>query len=326
MITKSAFKPAWWLRNNHLQTVFRIFYRSLPALSYRSERIGLPDGDFVNLLWVDEGVASEAPLVVLLPGLCSDELSNYIKAQILSNQKMGWRSVILQHRGTGSEPNRKMRAYHAGDTADLDYVLRVITEREPRSHKLGVGFSLGGNILLKWLGEYSSETLLSAAVVVSVPFKLNLVADRLNQGVSRCYQTYLLSQLRQNFMRKKKLFPNAKFFEVLKSCRCFWTFDHNITAPLNGFDGAHHYYHEASSHLYLANISTPTLIIHAADDPLMTPEVLPNLNELSSSVLLELSERGGHVGFVSGCIPLRPKFWLDKRIPEFFEQQFALQA
>lgn len=326
MIKKSSFKPAWWLPNAHAQTLYPYVFRQVAAPYFRCERLELPDGDFVDLIWVEGGLSADAPLVVLLHGLCGTGDSQYIKSQMTCYQQKGWRSVVMLFRGAGAEPNRKMRAYHSGDTADFDYFLHILAAREPHTFKMGVGFSLGGNVLLKWLGEHSTQTVLHSAVAVSVPFQLNLVADRMNAGFSRLYRNHLLHNLRKQFFRKLEDLPNEAFSNTLKSCHCFWTFDDKVTAPLNGFDSVHTYYREASSKAYLAHIATPTLIIHALDDPFMTPAAVPTDADLSASVTLELSERGGHVGFVGGAMPGRPLFWLDHRIPEFFAQHLATKS
>ncbi|MCX7090447.1 MAG: hydrolase [Legionellales bacterium] len=321
MIVISGFKPAWWLANPHAQTIYASFARKKTVLDTRSERLELPDGDFVELVWFDCGLSSDAPLVILLHGLGGTASSQYIKAQMTSYKQWGWRSVVMNLRGAGSEPNRMLRSFHAGDTVDLNYFLHTLHAREPHTKKMGVGFSLGGNILLKWLGEHSAQELLSAAVAVSVPFQLSSVADRLNQGFSRLYQKHLLNGLRQHFLRKMQKNSNQDLLQKLRDCHCFWTFDNDITAPLNGFDSVHSYYRESSCKSYLRHISTPTLVLHALDDPFMTSDVVPSLAELSPSISLELSQHGGHVGFISGTVPGYPKFWLDDRIAEFLAMQ-----
>lgn len=318
MIVRSTFRPVWWLKNPHAQTLFPYLVRNITPPVSRKERLELPDNDFVDLFWVEEGVPTDAPLVVLLHGLGGTGQSTYIKAQQRRYQQLGWRSVVMQFRGAGDEPNRQLRAYHSGDTADLNYFLQYLVKQEPHTQKMAVGFSLGGNVLLKWLGEQRKQTLIQAAVAVSVPFQLNLVADRLNHGVSRLYRQHLLKRLKQQFVRKLQHTHNEEFLKTVQGCQCFWTFDEHVTAPLHGFESVHNYYQEASCKKYLRHIATPTLIIHAIDDPFMSPEAVPHAADLSPDVCLELSEQGGHVGFVEGSALGRPKFWLDKRVAEFF--------
>lgn len=321
MIIQSSFKPAWWLLNPHTQTLYATLVRQVKTPIDKIERFELPDGDFVDLAWAVNGLRQDAPLVILLHGLGGDANSKYAAGLLHALNQCGWRGVLMHFRGASHEPNRLPRAYHSGDTQDLDCLLHALAQREPSTKKAVVGVSLGGNVLLKWLGETGSQALIDAAVAVSVPFKLGLVADRINQGFSRVYQKHLLGRLRHVFYRKLK--SNADnlplSFAKLNALHCFWTFDEHVTAPLHGFPHVHAYYREASSKQYLVNIATPTLIIHALDDPFMIPEVVPKEDELSSDVLFELSQRGGHVGFVSGRIPGRPVYWLDHRVPLYLQ-------
>lgn len=319
MKTEGHFKPAWWLKNAHVQTIFPTFLRRLQRPIVREERFELPDGDFVDLAWAETGIAPDAPLVIFLHGLGGDVNSKYIVGLLHAVNQRGWRGVLMHFRGAGREPNRLARAYHSGDTADLDYFLRILHEREPQTKKAVVGFSLGGNVLLKWLGEQGQQSLIHGAAAVSVPFQLGLVADKINRGFSRFYQNYLLKRLRQVFNRKLEHLakPIPESLRRLNDCQCFWTFDEYITAPLNGYAHVHDYYRESSSRQFLIDIATPTLIIHAKDDPFMVPAVIPRAEELSKDIVLEVSEHGGHVGFISGQIPGRPIYWLDERIPQF---------
>ncbi len=319
MIIESAFKPAWWLTNAHAQTLYSTVARRLQTPIDSRERFELPDGDFVDLAWAVNGLDSDAPLVVLLHGLGGNADSNYVAGLLHAFNRCGWRGVLMHFRGASHEPNRLPRAYHSGDTGDVDCLLRVLAAREPNTKKAIVGVSMGGNVLLKWLGEQGSQSLVHAAVAISVPFQLRLVADRINQGFSRIYQAYLLRRLRQVFVRKLERHGDEIPVSMsdLDSLRCFWTFDEHVTAPLHGYSHVHAYYREASSRQYLVNIMTPTLIIHALDDPFMTPEAIPQANELSKDITLEVSRRGGHVGFVSGHVPGMPVYWLDERIPQY---------
>lgn len=321
MIQNSDFKPAWWLRNAHAQTLYSPLLRRLKAPIDKKERFELSDGDFVDLSWAINGLDTNSPVVVLLHGLGGDSNSSYVAGLMHAFNRRGWRGLLMHFRGASEEPNRLPRAYHSGDTHDVDALLKNLAIREPHTRKAVVGVSLGGNVLLKWLGEQGSQTLVEAAVAVSVPFELRRVADRVNQGFSRVYQAHLLARLRQVFRRKWAEHPHQLPFSSSKldELKCFWTFDENITAPLHGYPNVHAYYREASSRQYLMHIETPTLMIHALDDPFMTPKAVPRAEELSKEVILEVSPKGGHVGFITGPIPGVAQYWLDERIPSFLD-------
>ncbi|MFW2570144.1 hydrolase [Legionella sp. 29fVS95] len=325
MIIESTFKPAWWLPNSHVQTIYPTLTRRIQAPVDLRERIELPDGDFIDLAWAINGNNSKTPLVILLHGLGGNVQSSYVGGLMQAFNRYGWRAVLMHFRGASEEPNRLLRAYHSGDTEDINYLLNLLKQREPSSKKAVVGISLGGNVLLKWLGEQGQQSLIDAAVAVSVPFQLRLVADRISQGFSRVYQGYLLRRLRQVFEQKKNNYTEdlPEVLQNMHKWQCFWTFDEFVTAPIHGFPNVHAYYRESSSRRYLRHIATQTLIIHALDDPFMTPEVLPQADELSSDITLELSSSGGHVGFISGKLPGKPLYWLEQRIPDYLQKIFA---
>jgi predicted alpha/beta-fold hydrolase len=293
--------------------------RRLKAPIDKRERFELSDGDFVDLAWAINGLKEDAPLVILLHGLGGDSNSSYVAGLMHAFNRRGWRGLLMHFRGASEEPNRLPRAYHSGDTEDVNALLNDLAIREPNTKKAIVGVSLGGNVLLKWLGEQGIQTVVDAAVAVSVPFELRRVADRVNQGFSRVYQAHLLKRLRHVFRRKWTQHPQQLPSSInnMEELRCFWTFDEKITAPLHGYPHVHAYYREASSRQYLTHIATPTLILHALDDPFMTPDVVPRAEELSKAIILEVSAKGGHVGFITGRIPGMAHYWLDERIPEF---------
>ncbi|MGQ3891576.1 hydrolase [Legionella sp. CNM-4043-24] len=319
MITDSGFKPAWWLTSSHAQTMFPALVRKIQVPVDKTERIVLPDGDFVDLSWVINGLPDSAPLMVVLHGLGGGIRSGYAAGLMHSLNKQGCRAVMMHLRGASDEPNRMARAYHSGDTADFNFVMNLLAERESTIPRAAIGFSLGGNVLLKWLGEQGSRAPLDAAVAVSVPFQLGRAADRMGHGFSRLYQAYLLNSLRDVLSKKRMAWKGDIPPALLDADKwdCFWTFDEHVTAPLNGFSSVHSYYRQSSSRAYLSSIQKPTLIIHALDDPFMTEDILPGPDELSSHVTLELSSKGGHVGFISGNIPGKPVYWLEQRIPDF---------
>ncbi|MDR3443231.1 MAG: hydrolase [Legionella sp.] len=323
MIIESGFKPAWWLSNAHIQTIYSSLRHPIKPSVDRVEQLELPDGDFLNLLWSTANLPEDAPLIVILHGMGGSINSSYVARFMQAFNQQGWRAVLVHFRGAGDEFNRLPRAYHSGDTADLDYVVHTLNQREAQTKKAVVGVSLGGNVLLKWLGEQGENAPVSAAVAVSVPFLLNVVADQMNVGFTRFYQKHLLDKFKTIFARKAEIFPNSPTaLNNASRCHCFWTFDDQVTAPLHGFSGVHSYYRESSSRQYLGRIEIPTLIIHAKDDPFMTPAVLPTEEELSAQVILEVSKKGGHVGFITGKTLGVPVYWLDQRIPEYIAEQF----
>ena len=310
----SRFRPAWWLPGPHLQTLFPPVFRdrSLPPL--RRERIELPDGDFVDIDWCETGTG---PLVLLLHGLEGSLRSHYVSGLLRSLSSSGFVPAVLYFRGCSGEPNRLARSYHSGDTGDLDTVLRRLAaaHRERPIHAVGV--SLGGNVLLKWLGENPDQSLLTSAIAVSVPFELDRAAQRLERGFSRLYQAYLLRRLRRSAGRKAERHLLPFTLDRLRQLRTFRQFDDAVTAPLHGFSGVDDYYRRCSSRGFIGRITTPTLVVQARDDPFLTPEAIPAARELGAGVQLELHDSGGHAGFVSGSWPWRPRYWLDERVCEF---------
>lgn len=241
----------------------------------------------------------------------------YARGMLKATQDQGWRGVVLHHRGCSGEPNRLPRSYHSGETGDFGHILDVLRRREPQTAFAAVGYSLGGNVLLKWLGQTGDRDRLRAAVAVSVPLLLRRAADRLDKGFSRLYQWELLRRLRGSLERKRTRVDVPLAVQNLAALRSFGEFDEHVTAPLHGFTGADHYYSAASSRQFLKQIATETLIVHALDDPFMTPDVIPAHDELSDALRFELSPHGGHVGFIAGRWPWRAHYWLETRIPEF---------
>ena len=318
MFAASGFRPAWWLRSAHLQTQFPSLCRRPAPLSLRRERIELPDGDFLDLDWND--VESDA-LILVLHGLEGSARSGYAAGMLHALGQAGLSSVVMNFRGCGGEPNRLPRSYHSGETGDLEYVVQRLRASASDAALGIVGYSLGGNVLLKWLGEKAEHAGIDAAVAVSVPFNLSLCADRLNRGLSRVYQWYLLQKLRRSLQRKLGTMSLSFDVHDPRSLGSLREFDERVTAPLHGFAGAEDYYARASCGPWLRSIAVPTLILHAIDDPFMTPAVIPRPDELSRCVQLELSARGGHVGFVSGRFPWAPIYWLESRICEYFHNR-----
>jgi len=316
-----AFKPAWWLRNSHLQTLWPAVIRKRrlkPSIQLQRERIELPDGDFIDLDWMQKD--AEGPLVIVLHGFEGSVNSHYAKGMLNVIHSHGWRGVFMHFRGCSGEHNRLPRGYHSGDTTDLSFIMNILHQREPNTPLAAIGYSLGGNILLKWLGETGKSNPLKAAIAVSVPFELHKAAKRIQVGFSRFYQWYFLRCLRKRLNRKFKLVPAPMNPEFLKSITSLPEFDDLFTAPLFGFRDVDDYYTSASSRQYLRFIQVPTLLVHSKDDPFMTEDVIPTPEELSPFVKMEITDAGGHVGFVTGKYPWKPVYWLEERTPRFFSE------
>lgn len=320
LIHTSSFKPAWWLHNRHAQTIWPSLFRLRPLISLRRERLELPDGDFLELDWTAE---NNGPIVVLLHGLEGNDQSHYAKSLLKHLGQMGLQAVMIYFRGCSGTVNRLPRAYHSGETGDTAYVVSQLQQRFPNRPIYAIGISLGGNVLLKWLGETSQANPLSGAIAVSVPFDLANAAEQLNQPESRVYQRYLIRSLQTSLQRRLDKMPLPIDHTSALSCKTIRDYDELVTAPMHGFVSAEDYYQKSSSRQYLSGIRTPTLILHAKDDPFMSPAAIPVEQELSSYVTLELADHGGHVGFISGHLPIRPRYWLEQRISRFFAERIT---
>jgi len=326
----NSFKPAWWLPGPHLQTLWQPLFRRRPAPVTRRERLETPDGDFLDVDWLGP---DGGPIAILLHGLSGSSRSPYIRGMQSVLAKHGWRSAAMNFRGCSGEPNLTSRGYHSGDTRDLDFVYETLRRRYPESVIAAVGYSLGGNVLLKWLGERGNQVDLMAAAAVCVPLRLDLCAERLDHGVSRLYRNQLLLELKDYVRDKQRHLETIGRHEEaaelaklgdLSPIESFWEYDSRVVAGLYGFRDAHDYYGQSSARQYLQDIRRPTLVIQSRNDPFMTPAVLPAPDELSLDVSLEVTDSGGHVGFVCGRLPWRPEYWLERRIPAFFNE--ALQS
>ena len=309
-IIASDFKPSWLLKNRHLQTIFPNIIYPGPRPPLRRERLELPDGDFIDVDWT---LGGNGPIVIVLHGLEGSIESHYAARIMRCIHKLGLRGVLPHFRGCSGEPNRLPIGYHSGFTQDLEYFTGLLRHREPTAPLAAVGYSLGGNVLLKWLGESPNSGRLLTAVAVSVPFDLADASKTIEHGASQIYKWNLLGSMRRSSRRKFKQVKAPFPLPNIRKLRSFRDFDNALTAPLHGMQDADDYYVTCSSRRYLKNISVPTLIIHSSDDPLMTPAAVPRTDELAPAVTLELSHKGGHVGFVNGSL-LRPHMWLGERI------------
>jgi predicted alpha/beta-fold hydrolase len=314
---ESGFSAPRWLRNRHLQTILpNSPLRPRCRLLLRNEVLELPDGDFLRLEWLD----GDGPLVVMLHGLEGSSRSRYARGIMAALGRAGYQIVLMSFRGCGGVPNRLPRSYHAGDTADLSSLLAHVSRSRPGVPVAALGYSLGGNALLKYLGEAAADTCVRTAVAVSVPFDLQDSCAAMSLGVARLYQGLLLGHLKDSTRRKFATRPPPFDLRPGLGASDFEGFDDRITAPLHGFADAPDYYRKSSCRAYLKHIHVPTLLVHAADDPFMTRASIPAAAELAPSVTLELSEHGGHVGFVAGDAPWNLRCWLEDRIVRHFNE------
>ncbi|MGX5172772.1 hydrolase [Aliikangiella sp. IMCC44653] len=331
MIKNSNFRPAWWLANRHLQTIWGAVAKNSSRFGgFKRHRLKLPDDDFIDIDVAQVPLGSldqNKPTLLILHGLEGSSHSHYIGGLVQQTLASGMQALVMHFRGCSGEDNRQLSSYHSGISGDLQIVLIELAKRGLKIDCL-VGFSLGGNVLLKWLGEKHQGHYVKAAVAVSVPLQLDISASAIDRGFSKLYSKRLLATLKQKAILKKQRYPreNLPSVKQIKRINGFWEFDNLITAPINGFNSAQDYYAKSSSRQFLKSIEVPTLIIHAKDDPFMTPAVIPAEAELSACVELELAERGGHVGFIAGRWPWRPNYYLEQRIPAFFAEQISLKS
>lgn len=305
-----------WLPGRHLQTIYPALLPR-PALPYRRERWNTPDGDFIDLDWIDG--AAGAPLVALFHGLEGGSRSHYCVALMKALHARGWHGVVLHFRGCGGEPNRLPRAYHSGDTAEADWTLPRLKAAFPDVPVYAVGVSLGGNLLLKWLGEKGSAArpLVARAAAVSAPLDLMAAGDALDEGFNRFYTRRFLDSLKPKILVKLERHPDLVDPYRIARAATMREFDDAFTAPVHGFRDTDDYWTRASSKPWLSRIEVPTLVLNARNDPFLPARALPDASAVSASVTLEFPAAGGHAGFCTGPFPGRLT-WLPERLLDFF--------
>ena len=314
------FVPAWWLPHAHLQTVYGSIGVPAPRVELRRERWETPDGDFVDVDIVD-GPAT-APWVQLFHGLEGSSRSSYARALMGQVRERGWRGSVMHFRGCGGEPNLLPRAYHSGDSEEIDWVLRRLRERAGTAPLYAAGVSLGGNALAKWLGEHgeAAAAVVASAAAVCAPVDLTAAGEALERGLARMYARHFLTTLRVNALGRLERFPGLYDADAVRRSRTLRHFDDAVTAPLHGFRDAADYWRRASAKPWLASIRVPTLLLNARNDPFLPESALPTEREVSPAVKLEFPDSGGHVGFVSGPFPGNIE-WLPRRLFHFFEHR-----
>lgn len=319
------YRAPWWLPEGHSQTLWRRFAPP-PAVRQRRQRVELSDGDFIDVDWVDVPEAQEKPeqpIVFLLHGLCGSSLSPYIQSLQRLLQQRGISSAAMNFRGCSGEINRRARAYHSGCTEDVEEVFQSLLRQYPQRKFVFVGFSLGGNVLLKWLAEIGQREGVLGGVAVSTPFSLSYCSEALNSGMSKLYGHYFRRRLVEDVERKRVFFKaqtsrrgwqeeldRLDALGDLRRLKTLWEFDDQVTAPLHGFSSAEDYYARCSSGPLLQDIKCKVTLIQSANDPIIPVVSLPSLDSLQPHITLSLEATGGHVGFTcAGDVN-----WLEERV------------
>lgn len=315
IIEPSTYRPPLFFSNPHVQTVFPSVFRRVTGVSYQRERVHTPDGDFVDLDWSEAGAER---LAILLHGLEGNSDRAYIRGMARALNRCGWDTVAMNFRGCSGECNTKLRFYHSGDTGDLDTVISHVIGKEAYGEIALVGFSLGGNVVLKYLGERESNLRpeIRKAVTFSVPVDLTASSWKMGLPSNRIYMKRFLKMLHEKIKMKMEIMPGELNDEDYHSIRTFKEFDDRYTAPINGFRDAEDYWEKASSKPLLGAVSVPTLLVNAADDPFLPEECFP-LDEARSNphFFLEIPSHGGHTGFVA--FNTRKEYWSESRAVGF---------
>lgn len=299
-LTSESFRPAWLLRHRHAQTIWPALFRRIRPLPLVTECWPTADGEALDLELLPDRPGH--PGVLVLHGLEGSSRAGYVRGVLAALDGLGWNAAAFSFRSCGPTAVRGRRLYHSGDTSDLPFLVDRLRARWPGVPLGAVGFSMGGNILLKWLGEEGERAPLEAAVAVSVPFDLGACAAALDgPGLfPAIYRRRFLRTLRRKALALAARFPGLVDDEAVRACRTFAGFDELVTAPLYGFAGAADYWSRSSSAAFLERIRRPVRVIAAEDDPMVPAACLPR-QALAANPFLDgrLLARGGHVGFVA---------------------------
>jgi predicted alpha/beta-fold hydrolase len=309
------YRAPTWLPNGHLQTIYPALCVPKPAVDYRRERWDCADGDFVDIDFVDG--EDGKPFVVLFHGLEGSSGSHYARSLMAALAARGWSGAVPHFRGCSGEPNRAPRFYHSGDAREIDWIVRRLRERA-NGRFYAAGVSLGGNALLRWLGESQHQAeIVDAACAVSAPLDLARGGESLSSGLNMFYTRMFLQTLKPKCLAKLEQFPGLFDRDALMAARDLYAFDNVVTAPLHGYRDTDDYWDRASAKHVLHDITVPTLVLNARNDPFLPGIHLPPT--AAREVRLEYPEHGGHVGFAVGRLPGRID-WLPQRLLHFFDR------
>ena len=318
-IELAPYRAPRWLPGGHLQTIYAYYLPRPSSFRFRRERWDTPDGDFIDLDWLDDAGHGPA-LIVLFHGLEGCSRSHYALSLASELRRRHRSGVVVHSRGCSGEANRLARAYHAGDSAEIGWVLRRLKHENPERRLQVVGISMGGNDLLKWLGEQGDSALeiVDRAAAACAPLDLKIAAQQLDFGWNKhLYTRDFLYTMRRKVLAKISTHGLELKPRLVRAASTFREFDDLYTAPFHGFKDAEDYWARSSSRPWLKQIRVPTLMVNARNDPFFPGDALPGRAEVSDAVILEYPETGGHVGFVSGNFPGHLG-WLPRRILRFF--------
>lgn len=305
----------YWLLGGHLQTILPATFMRKPPVLYRRERWGTPDGDFIDVDFVDG--QPERPFLVLFHGLEGSSASHYARSLMAHIAALGWSGAVPHFRGCSGELNRAPRFYHSGDAQEVDWIVRRLAARHSGGKFFAAGVSLGGNALLRWLGESQHQAeFVDAACAVSAPLDLAAGGAALSRGMNMIYTRLFLQTLKPKCTQKLKQHPGLFDRDVMLRARNLYEFDNVVTAPLHGYRNTEDYWDRASAKHVLPDITVPTLVLNAQNDPFLPGRYLPR--QASPRVTLDYPAHGGHVGFAIGGLPGRNN-WLPQRILHFLE-------
>lgn len=300
-------------------TMWGKFFRRRESGDVQLEQIAMEDGDVITMATGATPVSG--PQLLLLHGLEGGMRSHYVGGIWNAARRRGWQPRMLLFRTCDGRMNRARRTYHSGETTDLEFIVRRLVDEDPGRPIGLVGVSLGGNVMLKWLGERGQRVPreVRAAIAVSTPYDLARSSRAIDAGFARLYQWNFLRTLKRKALEKAAQHAGICTPGSLESVTTMWEFDDRFTAPLHGFRDAADYYERSSSIRFLEHIRRPTLLLSARDDPFHPGEVLRDVEAISASnpyLTTEFHDRGGHVGFVGGT-PWRPNYYVEARVGSF---------
>lgn len=322
---RAAFVPAWWIPGAHLQTLWGKLARKLPPAPLETELWTAPDGEELEIHRLRS--SAQKPRLVLLHGLEGSVRSHYAQGLLWQAHAHGWNADLLIFRSCGSVESKAPRMYHSGETTDIAWVLEKLIAEDPSTQIALAGVSLGGNVLLKYLGERASalSPQIRSAVAISVPFDLEKSSRFIDHGFSRVYQWHFMRTLKGKAQAKLAQYPHLADAARVERTKTMFEYDDAMTAPVHGFQDARDYYARSSSIHWIASIAVPTLLLSAVDDPFLPAAVLREVAQRAASnsnLTVEFHPHGGHAGFIAGNNPLHPVYYAERRAAEFVSRFF----